>query len=59
IVIDDASTDKTGIIAEQYSRIHPYILVVRRDKEEGGRGKASAYFCSASIFSPLSSFFHG
>lgn len=42
IVIDDASTDKTGIIAEQYSRIHPYILVVRRDKEEGGRGKASA-----------------
>ncbi|MEM3616444.1 MAG: glycosyltransferase family 2 protein [Candidatus Bathyarchaeia archaeon] len=42
IVIDDASKDKTGIVAEQYSRLHPYMLVVRRNKEEGGRGKASA-----------------
>ncbi|MEM3770002.1 MAG: glycosyltransferase family 2 protein [Candidatus Bathyarchaeia archaeon] len=42
VVIDDASTDKTGIIAEQYSRHHPYIFVVRRHREEGGRGKASA-----------------
>lgn len=42
IVIDDASTDKTGIIAEQYSMMHPYILVVKRGKEDGGRGKASA-----------------
>ncbi len=42
IVIDDASTDKTGIIAEQYSVMHPYILVAKRSKEDGGRGKASA-----------------
>ncbi|MGB9693815.1 MAG: glycosyltransferase, partial [Fervidobacterium sp.] len=42
IVIDDASTDKTGIIAEQYSRLYPHMLVVKRSKEEGGRGKASA-----------------
>jgi cellulose synthase/poly-beta-1,6-N-acetylglucosamine synthase-like glycosyltransferase len=42
IVIDDASTDKTGTIAEQYSRLYPYMLVVKRDKKEGGRGKASA-----------------
>lgn len=42
IVIDDASTDKTGTIAEQYSRLYPYMLVVKRDKREGGRGKASA-----------------
>jgi cellulose synthase/poly-beta-1,6-N-acetylglucosamine synthase-like glycosyltransferase len=42
IVIDDASTDETGTIAEQYSRLHPYLLVMRRNKEEGGRGKAAA-----------------
>ncbi|MEM2988185.1 MAG: glycosyltransferase family 2 protein [Candidatus Bathyarchaeia archaeon] len=42
IVIDDGSTDKTGIIAEQYSMMHPYILVVKRGKDDGGRGKASA-----------------
>lgn len=42
IVINDASTDKTGIIAEKYSRLHPYIIVVERSKEEGGRGKAAA-----------------
>jgi cellulose synthase/poly-beta-1,6-N-acetylglucosamine synthase-like glycosyltransferase len=42
IVIDDASTDKTGIIAEQYSRLYPHIFVMRRNKEEGGRGKAAA-----------------
>jgi cellulose synthase/poly-beta-1,6-N-acetylglucosamine synthase-like glycosyltransferase len=42
IVVDDASTDKTGIIAEQYSRLHHYVSVVKRGIEEGGRGKASA-----------------
>jgi cellulose synthase/poly-beta-1,6-N-acetylglucosamine synthase-like glycosyltransferase len=42
IVIDDASTDETGKIAEHYSKAYPYIKVVRRDKGEGGRGKASA-----------------
>jgi len=42
IVIDDASTDDTGKIAEQYSRTYSYIKVVHRDEKEGGRGKASA-----------------
>ncbi|MEM3703949.1 MAG: glycosyltransferase family 2 protein, partial [Candidatus Bathyarchaeia archaeon] len=42
IVIDDASTDSTGKIAEQYSMLHVYISVVKRCKGEGGRGKASA-----------------
>lgn len=42
IVVDDASTNATGKIAEQYFRAHNYIKVIRRDKKEGGRGKASA-----------------
>ncbi|MEM2953905.1 MAG: glycosyltransferase family 2 protein [Candidatus Bathyarchaeia archaeon] len=42
IVIDDASEDDTGKIAEQYSKNYEYITVVKRNKEEGGRGKASA-----------------
>lgn len=42
IVIDDASTDNTGEIAEQYSRMYGYVRVVHRDRKEGGRGKTSA-----------------
>ena len=42
IVIDDASTDDTGKIAEQYSKMYGYIKVIRRNEKEGGRGKASA-----------------
>lgn len=42
IVIDDASTDSTGKIAEEYSKEYPYINVVHRSQEEGKRGKASA-----------------
>ncbi len=42
IVIDDVSEDATGKIAEQYSKSYGYIMVVKRNKEEGGRGKASA-----------------
>ncbi|MBS7616743.1 glycosyltransferase family 2 protein [Candidatus Bathyarchaeota archaeon] len=42
IVIDDASTDATGKIAAQYSKIYNYITVLKRDKNMGGRGKASA-----------------
>ncbi|MGB9960520.1 MAG: glycosyltransferase [Candidatus Bathyarchaeales archaeon] len=42
IVIDDASEDATGKIAEQYSKNYGYITVVKRNREEGGRGKASA-----------------
>jgi cellulose synthase/poly-beta-1,6-N-acetylglucosamine synthase-like glycosyltransferase len=42
IVVDDASTDKTGKIAEEYSEEYPYVKVVHRSKKEGKRGKASA-----------------
>jgi cellulose synthase/poly-beta-1,6-N-acetylglucosamine synthase-like glycosyltransferase len=42
IVIDDASTDDTGKIAEQYSKTYSYIKVIHRSEKEGGRGKASA-----------------
>jgi len=42
IVIDDASTDNTGKIAEHYSSMCDYIEVVHRDEKEGGKGKTSA-----------------
>lgn len=42
ITIDDASTDGTGKIAEQYSETYDYIKVVHRNEEEGRKGKASA-----------------
>lgn len=42
IVIDDASSDRTGQIAEEYSRRYGYIKVLHRDKKAGGKGKASA-----------------
>lgn len=42
IVIDDASTDNTGKIAEQYSKTCNYIKVLHRSKKEGKKGKASA-----------------
>ncbi|MGC8896191.1 MAG: glycosyltransferase [Candidatus Bathyarchaeia archaeon] len=42
IVVDDASTDKTGKIAEEYSKEYPYVKVIHRSEKEGKRGKASA-----------------
>ncbi len=42
IMIDDASTDKTGIIADEYSKYTNFIKVLHRDKKVGGKGKASA-----------------
>jgi cellulose synthase/poly-beta-1,6-N-acetylglucosamine synthase-like glycosyltransferase len=42
IVIDEASRDETGKIAEQYSKACNYIKVIHRSEREGGRGKASA-----------------
>lgn len=42
IVIDDASTDNTGKIAEKYSRQHKYIEVLHRTAKEGGKGKPAA-----------------
>ncbi|MCJ7561321.1 glycosyltransferase family 2 protein [Candidatus Bathyarchaeota archaeon] len=42
IVIDDASSDGTGQIAQEFSRRYEFIEVLHRDKKAGGKGKASA-----------------
>jgi cellulose synthase/poly-beta-1,6-N-acetylglucosamine synthase-like glycosyltransferase len=42
VIIDDASTDATGKIAEQYSKAYSHIKVVHRNEKEGRKGKASA-----------------
>jgi cellulose synthase/poly-beta-1,6-N-acetylglucosamine synthase-like glycosyltransferase len=42
IMIDDASTDKTGQIADEYSLRYNFIKVLHRDKKVGGKGKAAA-----------------
>jgi len=42
IVIDDASTDGTEKIVEQYSETHSYIKAVHRNEDEGRKGKGSA-----------------
>jgi cellulose synthase/poly-beta-1,6-N-acetylglucosamine synthase-like glycosyltransferase len=42
LVIDDASNDKTGKIAEEYADWVPFIEVLHRDTNRGGRGKAAA-----------------
>jgi len=42
IVIDDASTDNTAKIAEEFSQAFNYIHVVNRDSHVGGKGKSSA-----------------
>jgi cellulose synthase/poly-beta-1,6-N-acetylglucosamine synthase-like glycosyltransferase len=40
IVIDDASTDRTGEKAEKFAKKHEFIKVVHRGPEEGGKGKS-------------------
>jgi cellulose synthase/poly-beta-1,6-N-acetylglucosamine synthase-like glycosyltransferase len=42
ITIDDASSDRTRQIAEEFSKRYSFIEVVHRDKNIGGKGKASA-----------------
>ena len=42
IAIDDASSDNTKQIAEEYSSRYPFIEVLHRDEKTGGKGKASA-----------------
>jgi len=42
IVIDDASTDNTGTIADSYKRDYFFINVIHRNRSKGGKGKASA-----------------
>jgi cellulose synthase/poly-beta-1,6-N-acetylglucosamine synthase-like glycosyltransferase len=45
ITIDDASSDSTTQIAEEFSKRYSFIEVVHRDKKTGGKGKASAMNC--------------
>ena len=42
IAIDDASSDATGHIAEEFSKCHSFIEVLHRDEKTGGIGKAAA-----------------
>ena len=42
IIVDDASTDKTGQIADTSAKENQTILVLHRSRLEGGKGKASA-----------------
>jgi cellulose synthase/poly-beta-1,6-N-acetylglucosamine synthase-like glycosyltransferase len=42
IVVNDASSDATGKIAEKFAKRYPYIKVVHRNPVEGGKGKADA-----------------
>jgi cellulose synthase/poly-beta-1,6-N-acetylglucosamine synthase-like glycosyltransferase len=42
IIVDDASSDGTGQIADEYSQRYPFIEVLHRDKTEGGKSKTSA-----------------
>jgi cellulose synthase/poly-beta-1,6-N-acetylglucosamine synthase-like glycosyltransferase len=42
IVIDDASSDNTGHIADFYAEKYDFIEVIHRDKKCGGKGKTSA-----------------
>jgi cellulose synthase/poly-beta-1,6-N-acetylglucosamine synthase-like glycosyltransferase len=41
-LIDDASSDSTGEIAEKFASKHSFIQVLHRDKTRGGIGKAAA-----------------
>ncbi len=41
IVLDDASIDQTGKIADDYENKYPFIKAIHRNKNTGGVGKAS------------------
>jgi len=41
-LIDDASTDNTGRIADEFAKTYDYFKAVHRGTDIGGRGKASA-----------------
>jgi cellulose synthase/poly-beta-1,6-N-acetylglucosamine synthase-like glycosyltransferase len=45
IVIDDASTDRTGERAKRFANTRSFIHVVQRDQTDGGRGKPEALNC--------------
>ena len=42
IAIDDASNDKTGLIADEYAKKCAFIKVLHRDSKVGGIGKPAA-----------------
>jgi cellulose synthase/poly-beta-1,6-N-acetylglucosamine synthase-like glycosyltransferase len=42
IAIDDASSDDTGKIADEYAKRYRYIKVLHRTPAEGGKGKPAA-----------------
>ncbi len=42
IVIDDASSDTTGIIADEYAKKYTFIKVLHRNLKVGGKGKPAA-----------------
>jgi len=42
VVIDDASTDQTGRIADEFSKMYDSIKVIHRSLPEGGKGKSDA-----------------
>lgn len=42
ILIDDASSDATGKIGEEYAKLYGFIKVLHRESKVGGKGKAGA-----------------
>ena len=42
IVIDDASTDETYKIAKEFTKNYPFIIVIKRNKDDGAKGKPEA-----------------
>lgn len=42
IVVNDGSSDRTGTIAEEYSKRFKFVEVVHRSQKDGGTGKTSA-----------------
>ena len=42
VLIDDASTDNTGRIADEFAKAYGFIKVLRRGQDVGGKGKSGA-----------------
>jgi cellulose synthase/poly-beta-1,6-N-acetylglucosamine synthase-like glycosyltransferase len=42
IVINDASSDRTGKLADEAAKQHPFIKALHRSRPQGGKGKAAA-----------------
>ena len=45
LMIDDASTDRTGEKAKTFAKNHSFISVIHRDPADGGKGKPEALNC--------------